>query len=374
MSHHLVVDLSSHGFGHAGITCPVLNALRPHARNIKVTIRTAVPAALIAQRVDFDFDYIAKPDFGMVMAGTMSVLPDESYAAYKELHKDWEVHVAAATAELAALKPSLLLSNISYLSIAAARKAGIPAVAFGAVNWADIFRRYCGNFPQAQSILEQMTDAYAGAEIFLQPIPAMPMPSIRRHRLVGPVAEIGRDRRAELSERLNLDPDRRLVLLALGGIPTRLSFDAWPRLGETCVITDSQLQANHPDVVSCERIGVSVRRLGPVLRCHYYQARLRNGRRGGVQWNPDLACTARRLAGDARFHRVARNERPRGPPRGGGTAQRRYPGEIAGGLRDAGSPASRAEWRCRGCRRNHQPLAVRLAVIRYVTGFSLPRM
>ena len=252
MSRHLVVDLSSHGFGHAGITCPVLNALRPHARKIKVTIRTAVPAALIVQRVDFDFDYIAKPDFGMVMAGTMSVLPDESYAAYKELHKDWEAHVTTATAELAALKPSLLLSNISYLSIAAARKAGIPAVAFGAVNWADIFRRYCGDFPQAQSILEQMTDAYAGADIFLQPIPAMPMPSIRRHRLVGPVAEIGRDRRAELSERLNLDPDRRLVLLALGGIPTRLSFDAWPRLGETCVIIDSQLQANHPDVVSCE--------------------------------------------------------------------------------------------------------------------------
>ena len=75
-----------------------------------------------------------------------------------------------------------------------------------------------------------MTDAYAGVEIFLQPIPAMPMPSIRRHHLVGPVAEIGRDRRAELSERLNLDPDSRLVLLALGGIPTRLSFDAWPRL------------------------------------------------------------------------------------------------------------------------------------------------
>jgi hypothetical protein len=252
MSRHLVVDLSSHGYGHAAITCPVLNALRPQARNIKVTIRTAVPAALIAERADFDFDYVAKPDFGMVMAGTMSVLSDESYMAYKELHKDWEANVAAATAELGTLKPSLLLSNISYLSIAATRKAGIPAVAFGAVNWADIFRHYCGDYPQSRSILEQMTDAYAGAEIFLQPIPAMSMPSIHRHRLVGPVAEIGRDRRAELSERLNLDPDRRLVLLALGGIPTRLSFDAWPRLGETCVITDSQLQANHPDVVSCD--------------------------------------------------------------------------------------------------------------------------
>lgn len=265
MSHHLVVDLSSHGFGHAAITCPVLNALRPRARKIKVTIRTAVPAALIAERADFDFEYVARPDFGMVMAGTMSVLSDESYRAYKELHKDWVASVATATTELATLKPSLLLSNISYLSIAAAHKTGIPAVAFSAVNWADIFQHYCGNFPQAQSILHQMVDAYAGADIFLQPIPAMPMPSIRRHRLVGPVAEIGCDRRTELSERLDLDPDRRLVLLALGGIPTSLSFDAWPRLGETCVITDVQLQANHPDVVSCE--GLAFRFVDLIRSC-----------------------------------------------------------------------------------------------------------
>ena len=190
--------------------------------------------------------------------------------------------MAAATAELAALKPSLLLSNISYLSIAAASQAGIPAVAFSAVNWADIYRRYCGNFPQAQPILQQMVEAYAGADIFLQPIPSMLMPSIRRHRLVGPVAEIGRDRRAELGERLGLDPDRRLVLLALGGIPTRLSFDTWPRLGKTSVIIASQLQANHPDVVSCEQLRASVRRPGSFLRCHYYKARLRNGRRGGM--------------------------------------------------------------------------------------------
>jgi hypothetical protein len=254
MSRHLVVDLSSHGFGHAGITCPILNALRPQARNIKVTIRSTVPTGLISQRLDFDFGYIAKPDFGMVMAGTMSVLPDESYAAYNELHKDWEAHVAAATAELAALKPSLLLSNISYLSIAAASKAGIPAVAFSAVNWADIFRCYCGDFPQARPILQHMVEAYAGADIFLQPIPAMPMPSIRRHRLVGPVAEIGRNRRAELSERLGLDPDRQLVLLALGGIPTQLSFDTWPRLGKTSVVVTSQQQASHPEVVSCEQL------------------------------------------------------------------------------------------------------------------------
>ena len=60
--------------------------------------------------------------------------------------------MAAATAELAALNPSLLLSNISYLSIAAAHKAAIPAIAFSAVNWAEIFRSYCGDFPQAQSI------------------------------------------------------------------------------------------------------------------------------------------------------------------------------------------------------------------------------
>ena len=252
MTPHLVVDLSGHGYGHAGITSPVLNVLRRSCPEVRVTIRSTIPAAWLAQHLDGSFDYLIEPDFGMAMAGTMHVLPQESIAAYQNIHKNWAERVDAGAAALATLKPTLLLSNISYLSLAAARQAKIPAIAFSAVNWADIFYQYCIDLPGAQIIWKQMVDAYASAELFLQPTPGMLMPSISNRRQVGPVAYIGRQRRDELHDRLGLSSDILVVLLALGGIPTNLSCASWPRLEDVRVVLGSKLESNHPDVISCD--------------------------------------------------------------------------------------------------------------------------
>jgi hypothetical protein len=49
---HLVVDISGHGYGHAAMTIPILNALRRVRPDLKVTIRTSVPPAWIAERLE----------------------------------------------------------------------------------------------------------------------------------------------------------------------------------------------------------------------------------------------------------------------------------------------------------------------------------
>jgi hypothetical protein len=56
----------------------------------------------------------------------------------------------AAAEELAALRPTVLLGNIPYLSIAAAAHAGIPAVAFCCLHWGEIFRHYCADAPRSE--------------------------------------------------------------------------------------------------------------------------------------------------------------------------------------------------------------------------------
>jgi ABC-type glutathione transport system ATPase component len=102
MSPHLVVDLSSHGFGHAGMTIPLLNALDRAVPGMRLTLRTAVPRAWLADRLESPFDYLPEADFGMVMAGAMRVLPEESAAAYRRVHADWTDRVAAAAERLLA--------------------------------------------------------------------------------------------------------------------------------------------------------------------------------------------------------------------------------------------------------------------------------
>ena len=121
--------------------------------------------------------------------------------------------VSDAAVQLASLEPTLLLSNVPYLSIAAASKVGVPAIAMSSLNWADVFYHYCGHLPGAKAIWQQMADVYAAARTFLQLTPAMAMPSIRNGQGLGPVALLGRDRRVELRQRFGWDADDIIALL-----------------------------------------------------------------------------------------------------------------------------------------------------------------
>jgi hypothetical protein len=248
MERHLVVDLSGHGYGHAAMTIPILNALRRDWPGLRLTVRTTVPRAWLVERLTGNFDYASHADFGMVMADAVHVVPNESAFAYWCRHSDWDDTLSHATTNLASLKPSLLLSNIPYLSLAAAHRAGIPAVALGSNNWADIYRRYCKQFVGAQKIQKVMVEAYASAQTFLQVTPSMAMPSICNGRRVGPVASLGQDRRSELRRQLGLEADQIIALLALGGVPIELPIAHWPRLGNLRLVLASTLSVSHPDV------------------------------------------------------------------------------------------------------------------------------
>ena len=152
--------------------------------------------------------------------------------------------------QLASLEPTLLLSNMPYLSIAAASKVGVPAIAMSSLNWADVFYHYCGHLPGAKAIWQQMADVYAAARTFLQLTPAMAMPSIRNGQGLGPVALLGRDRRVELRQRFGWDADDIIALLTLGGIHTELPVTRWPRLGRVRLVTGSKSEFSHPDIRS----------------------------------------------------------------------------------------------------------------------------
>ena len=253
MPPRLVVDLSGHGYGHAGMTIPILDALRRARPDVALTIRTTVPRGWIAERLGGPFDWIEEEDFGMAMADAMRVLPRESAAAYRRLHADWPARVAAAAERLAGLRPALLLSNVSYLSLAAARRAGVPALAYSSLNWADVFAHYCGGDPGAASVLRDMREAYAAAELFLQSVPSMAMPSIGNGRPIGPVARLGRDRRAELRRRVGAGI---VVLVALGGIPLPLPVGRWPRLPGLRIVLATAATDRHPDVVPLSEVGI----------------------------------------------------------------------------------------------------------------------
>lgn len=226
---HLVVDISSHGFGHLAQVAPVVESLVRQRPDVAVTARCALPQEIVRARMpSVDRLVTADLDVGMVMASALEVRVAASHAAHLELHRDWPARVAREAEALAALGPDLVLADVPYLSLAAARAAGIRAVALCSLNWADIYAPYCGHLPGAGRVLAEMTQAYAAVDLFLQATPHLPMAWIPRRRAIAPVAPATVAGRAATRARLGLTEDVRLLLVALGGIDTRLPLEHWP--------------------------------------------------------------------------------------------------------------------------------------------------
>ena len=187
----------------------------------------------------------------MVMANALDVQSNESALAYAFLHKQWNERICDGAAPIGLARTNLIAIKHPYLSIAAASKAAIPAIAMSLLNWADVFYRYCEYLPGAKAIRQQMVDAYATAHMFLQLATAMPMPSIRNGQAIGPVALLGKDRPLELRRRFGWDAENIIALLALGGTPTELPITHWPCVR---VVVASEFEFSHPDARSSTEV------------------------------------------------------------------------------------------------------------------------
>jgi hypothetical protein len=247
---HLFVDISSHGFGHLAITAPVLTALAEIAPDFRLTVRSALPAANLQQRIKVPFTLIAAAtDFGYVMIDATRVDLAASAAAYRQAHSDWSARVADEARFLASLKPDLVLTNVSYLPLAASSVAGIPALSLCSLNWADLFEHYFGKLPWARPIHADMLGAYRSARAFLRVTPGMTMAALGNVESIGPIAALGT--RHDLGLR-----GEKAVLIAMGGIAHRLPVENWPRLPGVRLLVPTAWCCRHPDAVAGESFGL----------------------------------------------------------------------------------------------------------------------
>jgi hypothetical protein len=254
---HLLVDISPHGYGHIAQCAPVVNALRERLPRLRVTVRSAAPQPVLASHFQGEPEVLAPgPEPGLLMADGMTVLPQASFDAYRTLHTRWDEQVAQEARALQALGVNLVLSAVGCLPLAAARRAGVPAVGIGSFHWAAMFQSYCGTFEGAGEIAARMLAAYRDASRFIALTPGMPMPELAPVR-VGPVARLGRNRSAEIRARLGLETATRLALVALGGIPTRLPLGDLPPIPGLHWLMPEDASLGRTDATAFERLGLA---------------------------------------------------------------------------------------------------------------------
>ena len=251
---HLVVSISGHGFGHVAQTAPVLNLLQQHKPGLRITVRSAVPIEHLRSRIHCPFNHLpSEGDIGMVMSSALDVLFEDSRTAYLNFHADWEARVEAEAKMLRALDADMVFSNVGYLPLAGAQRAGIPNAALCSLNWADIYRHYCGN----DAITKQIHDCYSHADEFLRATPGMAMDDLPNLVPVAPIASVGINRRDELSRHLNLSKQEKLVLVSMGGIAGRLPVERWPHIDGVRWLVQHNWQAEHPDAIALESLPIN---------------------------------------------------------------------------------------------------------------------
>lgn len=251
---HLVVSITGHGFGHVAQTAPVLNRLHERMPRLRLTVRSAVPLAYLRSRIHAPFAHLSSEgDTGMAMSSAIDVHVEKSRAAYRAFHADWEARVAEEARLLRELGADLVLSNVGYLPLAGAQRAGIANAALCSLNWFDVYRHYCGD----DAIAAQIHACYANADAFLRVTPGMAMEHLPNLVPVAPIAVVGHNRRDELNHRLNLAQEEKLVLVSLGGITGRLPIERWPRIDGVRWLVQQSWQVAHPDAIVLESLPMS---------------------------------------------------------------------------------------------------------------------
>jgi hypothetical protein len=254
---HLVTDISGHGLGHLAQVAPVIARLVSMIPDLQLTIRSSLSEQLLRSWINAPFHYIeTELDRGMIMQDAITVDVEASCAWYESFHADYEERLKREVRTLQQLHPDLLLSDVPYIGLEAAHRLGIPSVALCSLNWADIYRHYCHRHTACEEIAEQIVSAYANADLFLQPQPAMPMPELGNTQQIPPISRVGKPDRKQLRSLAETRDAKRVILLSVGGIGMQFSEQTLPMIEETTWIVPDSFETDRKDSVKQSAFGM----------------------------------------------------------------------------------------------------------------------
>jgi L-arabinokinase len=215
----LAVYVTGHGFGHASRTVEILNALAARQPGLEMHVRTSTP------RWFFDLTTTAPVtlhpgacDTGVVQLDSLRPDIPATIAAAAAFYADPGALVAREAAWLSAVGARLVLADLPPLAIAAASRAGIPAIGCGNFTWDWIYEGYRDHLGEAGWLPDRLA--------------ALQRPALEGWRLPmhGGFASYGRVRDLPLVARparhganavrtaLGVPLGRPLVLVSFGGV------------------------------------------------------------------------------------------------------------------------------------------------------------
>ena len=256
---HLLVCISSHGWGHLAQTVPIVAALRSLVPGLRITVRTGLDAEVVRERFrvvgQVAPDVLPdRSDFGFEMHDAITIDDQRSIARYAALHADatWLDRERDA---LRALGVDAVIANIGYMPLAAAASLGLPAFGVSSLNWADVLASRAHGRADVLAIAESMRQAYSKADRLFALVPGMPFDGFERRVRAAPIARRGRADRAGLRKALGVAATQRIMMVAFGGLPMAFDTARWqlPMGWSAVMLTQGTVET--PTVIAAERLG-----------------------------------------------------------------------------------------------------------------------
>jgi hypothetical protein len=256
--------ISGHGFGHAAQVVPVLNALGRLVPNLRVLLRTTVPASFFTDRLTIPWETSAvQQDIGCIQNGPMTIDVEATWHQHHLFHGTWNDRLQTEIDAMHAAAPDLVLADTPYLALAAGKKAGISTVALVSLTWDLVLSEYqAPPTIDGRAIIQSIRQAYGAANLALRIMPAPIMTVFKQLIDIGPIAEPAPSAREQLTEFLRLAPGERTVLIGFGGIPLdSLPFDILESLTGYRFLFDGSIPSTSRRFVSTKSLPFSFKSL-----------------------------------------------------------------------------------------------------------------
>ena len=239
----LVFFISGHGFGHASRQVEIINALTSREPDLRVIIRSAVNAELLARTLHGRYEL--RPgvtDVGIVQATSLAHDDDGTVRAAVEFYRTFDRRVRAEADALADDDVRLVIGDIPPLAFEVAARLGQPSLAIANFTWDWIYETHPGMQAAAPDLVPRLRAAYAKATLALELPFSGGFEVFTDVRPLPLVARRPTRRRADTRAHFGIAHDRPAVLLSFGGygLPS-LNLSTLDCLGQWSVVTTDRI-------------------------------------------------------------------------------------------------------------------------------------
>ena len=256
--------ISAHGFGHAAQVVPVLNALGQLVPDLRVILRTTVPASFFNDRLVIPWELSAvQQDVGCIQEGPLTIDVEATWREHERFHATWTDRIQHEVTAMKAARPDVVLADTPYLALEAGSRAQIPTVALASFTWDLVLKEYCHASDNShQQLVQFIRGSYAKAFMALRIAPSPRIDAFSNMIDIGPIASPASPERDRLASALALAPNERTVLVGFGGIPlTSLPLEQMEQLRHYRFLFDGPVPPGYSRIHSTKTLPFSFKTL-----------------------------------------------------------------------------------------------------------------